>query len=709
MTTADPLNLVGTTIADKYAVESVVGEGGFAIVYRATHLLWKRPVAVKVFRALGDFADEQRQRLLNEFLQEGALLADLSERSTAIVQARDVGEVILRSGDKAPYMVLEWLEGMTLERVLHNERAMGLPRRTILDALRLLEPAAEALALAHAKGIAHRDFKPANVFVLGDPRGDHTVKLLDFGIAKVVQDAQKMAGSFTKTAGQITSFTPQYGAPEQFNRAVGATGPWTDVFSLALVLVEVATGIEGHQGDTMMQMAFAAADPHARPTPRMRGAKVSDQVEAVFAKALAVRIEDRFQTAGAFWNALRATHNLDPLRSVTTDRSGRLQAAEAAAMDSAPTMLQGGPPTTQPASSASPMGIAAAPASRPASGGKGGLVAAAVVGVVALGGVGAFFGLRGLSGTTPHGSASASASFPAPPVSASAPVAPPTSCPEGMVFVAPGSFYMGAEDKDADDDEKPPHQVKLSGFCIDKTEVTVAAYAECTTKGKCLRAGEENKDPQLELHATKAQIAVYDTLCNIREPEKRATHPINCVDWHQAQAYCKFKGGRLPTEAEWEYAARGSDGRRYPWGDAPPAAGHFNACDKDCFAFEKLKGLPEPQALFPKASDGWATIAAVGSFPEGKSFFGLDDMVGNVYEWVADWYAEYPKDRDAVAQDPTGPAAEPKDDAGPGRRVARGGAWNGFDVKMVRPTYRYTGLPSKRSHGYGFRCAVSPK
>src|SRR5579862_1441152 len=107
----DTLQLLGTTIAEKYAFESVVGEGGFAVVYRATHLVWKRPVAVKVFKALGEVAPSQRAKLLEEFIREGALLADLSERSAAIVQARDVGTLRTKKGEQVPYMVLEWLEG----------------------------------------------------------------------------------------------------------------------------------------------------------------------------------------------------------------------------------------------------------------------------------------------------------------------------------------------------------------------------------------------------------------------------------------------------------------------------------------------------------------------------------------------------------------------------------------------------------------------
>ena len=285
-TEEDPLGLVGTTIGEKYAIESVVGSGGFAIVYRATHTLWKRPVAVKVFKALGEVAQDQRKKLLEDFIQEGALLADLSERSTAIVQARDIGTTKTAGGDEVPFMVLEWLEGKPLDTLLERERMSNAPLRSLDAMVRLLDPVAEALALAHKKGIAHRDVKPANIFVLGDtPDGSSGVKLLDFGIAKVVQDAQKMG--FGKTAGHITSFTPLYGAPEQFNRAFGATGPWTDVFAFALVAAEVASGREPMSGDSLVQLAYASSDVNVRPTPRTLGATTSDEVAEAGAEVAA--------------------------------------------------------------------------------------------------------------------------------------------------------------------------------------------------------------------------------------------------------------------------------------------------------------------------------------------------------------------------------------------------------------------------------------
>jgi len=236
----DRLKLVGVTLEGKYRIDAVVAQGGFALVYRATHLVWNRPVAVKVFDALADLPESQRATLVEDFLREGALLAELSERSAAIVQARDVGTTKTSDGVQVPFMILEWLEGTNLENVLKSEREKGLPLRTPSEAVDLLDPVAEALALAHRRGIAHRDVKPPNIFVTGDPRAAKCgVKLLDFGIAKVVQDAQKASGSFSKTSGNVTSFTPAYGAPEQFSRTHGSTGPWTDVFSRARIASEV--------------------------------------------------------------------------------------------------------------------------------------------------------------------------------------------------------------------------------------------------------------------------------------------------------------------------------------------------------------------------------------------------------------------------------------------------------------------------------------
>src|SRR3954465_1033949 len=119
----DPLNIVGTTVGEKYDIEAVVGEGGFGIVYRAMHKIWKQPVAIKCFKVLMDASPDVRENLLKDFIQEGALLTQLSGRTASIVQARDVGTFTTKSGAWVPYMVLEWLEGMTLEAMLEADRS----------------------------------------------------------------------------------------------------------------------------------------------------------------------------------------------------------------------------------------------------------------------------------------------------------------------------------------------------------------------------------------------------------------------------------------------------------------------------------------------------------------------------------------------------------------------------------------------------------
>jgi formylglycine-generating enzyme required for sulfatase activity len=193
----------------------------------------------------------------------------------------------------------------------------------------------------------------------------------------------------------------------------------------------------------------------------------------------------------------------------------------------------------------------------------------------------------------------------------------------------------------------------------------------------------------------------FDPLCNAREPAERGNHPINCIDWEMADAFCKAAApsGRLHTEAEWEYATRGPDGRRFPWGDDWPDAKRLNACDAECMAWGK-KNHVEERAMY-ESSDGFATTSPVGSFPAGASPFGLEDVVGNVWEWTADWYAPYTA---AMQTAPHGPDAE-VDGKG---RVIRGGAWNGAYPAWVRPTFRYHDEPGKQSYGIGFRCAAEP-
>jgi hypothetical protein len=188
----------------------------------------------------------------------------------------------------------------------------------------------------------------------------------------------------------------------------------------------------------------------------------------------------------------------------------------------------------------------------------------------------------------------------------------------------------------------------VRAFLLNRTEVTVAAYSACVSAGKCTPAGTGDN-------------------CNAGVPS-RANHPINCVDWYQAKAYCEVQGLRLPTEEEWEYAANGGDGRDYPWGNGDPS----NQLCWDGDGNDEGKGKRH-------------STCAVGSYPRGRSPFGVDDMSGNVWEWTSS------------TDDSSGPD-----------RVFRGGAWHFVNGEWdVRSNSRRWDSPSLRFDYLGFRCARS--
>ena len=225
-------------------------------------------------------------------------------------------------------------------------------------------------------------------------------------------------------------------------------------------------------------------------------------------------------------------------------------------------------------------------------------------------------------------------------------------CSDGMVmvFVPSGSFLMGsmAEDTEALYNEFPQHEVHLVNFWLDRTEVTNAQYNQCVTASVCAASEPLNDHFSDET-------------------------PVQGINWLDADVYCRWVGGQLPTEAQWEYAARGPDGRRFPWGDSPPDGSLAN--------FDRNVGTTTP----------------VGHYPAGASWVGALDMAGNVQEWVADWYdSDYYSS--SPHDNPTGPVSG-------NFKVLRGGSWGG-GARYVRGAYRYNVGALVRSHYVGFRCLV---
>ncbi len=252
-----------------------------------------------------------------------------------------------------------------------------------------------------------------------------------------------------------------------------------------------------------------------------------------------------------------------------------------------------------------------------------------------------------------------------------------------MVMIPAGEFLMGSAETDllAGDDEKPQHTIYLDTFWIDKTEITWGQYQQCVETGVCTPT---------RTRGVNYQQCVENGVCAPVEVEDGVSiddlMPVVAVTWEQASTYCKWVGARLPTEAEWEKSARGTDGRLYPWGNEFDGK-RLNYCDKQCVADWRDRTL----------DDGYRYAAPIGRFPEGVSPYGVLDMSGNVWEWTADWYA--PDSYANLAyKNPTGP------DIGD-QRVIRGGSWT-YHPKSIRVAKRYRDTQTSSHDNNGFRCVM---
>jgi serine/threonine protein kinase len=306
--TSPPLDVFGLTgqiLDGHYRVDAVVGEGGHGVVYKGWHVAFEQPIAIKALKMPDITKAETRIDVLTRFREEAKLLYVLSQACLSIVRCIGYGAVVTPTQAWAPFLVLEWLEGRALSDDLGERRKKQARGRSVEETLDLLAPVAKALVYAHSQRVAHRDVKPANVFLMaeGGP------KLLDFGIAKVM-DAGATAENAQHTTGGPGSFTPYYAAPEQLDPRLGRTGPWTDVYGFALVLAEMLSDRAPIDGSDLVSVIAQSTDPARRPSPRALGVAVPDGIEAAFQKALAVDPRARFADVAGFWDALTAAARL---------------------------------------------------------------------------------------------------------------------------------------------------------------------------------------------------------------------------------------------------------------------------------------------------------------------------------------------------------------------------------------------------------------
>ena len=543
------------------------------------------------------------------------------------------------------FLVMPFLPGGTLRQRL-KAGPLGV-EETIALGVGL----ARALGNAHERGIVHRDVKPENVLFASSGRP----LLADLGLARHF-DRSLPGGSqsLSQTAHGTGKGTPGYMAPEQLG-AARSVGPPADVFALGALLHECLSGRRAFSGDSTLEVFARVSSGTVEPLGRK---DVPPWFERVLRKALAVDPAARFADGAAFARALRSR--------------------DAAARRRLTAPLLGG----------------------------------ALAGILLLG----VFLLVGRAPATP---AAPPATAPAPPVTKPAP-SPPSrveplpaklrradtdvpaadgkevplylyELPDGseleLVSVPPGEFVMGTDDADANEVEKPRHTERLDHACwIGRNDVTWRQYrAYCT--------------------ATRRMPPGVPTWLVEVVKERTEEHPAVMVTWQDASDYCRWAGLALPREVEWERAARGTDGRKWPWGNDWDPGSRCNFADRSCpLDKHEMNGKKAAQYFQEQGlewdrahDDGYPYTSPVGSFPRGVSPVGALDMAGNVWQWCEDVFDE------ALYKRGTGGRALPASDGA--KRSLRGGCWRA-PAAHCRSTNRAADAPGSKGASLGFRVVL---
>jgi serine/threonine protein kinase len=648
-------SLIGQSLG-RYHILEQLGEGGMATVYKAYDTRLERDVAVKVIRKSA-FSQEVVERMLKRFEREAKALARLTHPN--IVGVIDYGEY-----EGSPYLVMPYLPGGTLKQRLGKP----IPWQ---DAARTLLPISRALQFAHEQSIVHRDVKPANILITlsGEPM------LTDFGIAKILETDEVTA--LTSTGMGVG--TPEYMAPEQW---AGNAGPQTDIYALGVVLYEMITGRKPYIADTPPAiMLKQATEPLPPPEKYVPG--LPEAVEKVLLKALA-KPENRYTDMAALAGAMEFLLSSQLVGRERTIEQSTGEITQDAQESSTGRVESSRVPT--PEKNSSWLWVAGA-----------GIL---LVLVCIFAAVSILLGL--MTKPTPTSPATPAEAQGSMPTAASVPndaitpfftivfsdtpfVPTPTQAlgigstqarlldGMAMAYVPAGDFTMGDLVDQAMSicqvyftnctsswftDEQPPHSVSLDSYWIDVTEVSNGMFALCVQAGLC-------QPPSNSSSSTRS---------NYYGNPQYADYPVINVDWNQATRYCTWAGARLPTEAEWEKAARGSDGRIFPWGNSLPdcSLSNFGGCNGD--------------------------TSPVGGYSYGASPYTTLNMGGNVSEWVNDWYSGSTYSS-AAQSDPAGPS-------GGQDRLARGGSWN-LNPNFIRSVNRDHLPPYTVRNDIGFRCATS--
>ncbi len=617
----------------RYKILELLGEGGMATVYKAYDTRLEREVAIKVIRREA-FPPDEMEMLLKRFERESKSLGRLSHPN--IVGVIDYGDF-----EGQPYLVMEYLSGGSLK----DRLGRPMPWR---EAIQLILPIAYALDYVHDHSIINRDVKPSNILMTdkGQPM------LTDFGLVKLFGEKEKDATNLTSSGTGLG--TPDYMAPEQWT---GEPTVQSDLYSLGVVLYEMITGHRPYTADTPAGVLLKQAT-EALPLPKLYIPDLPRDVESVLLKALAKNPADRYTGMHIFIEELQ---NLLAGREVAaaTIKTSRLREQMTGKVDRK-------------------QNAALLPARKKVFP----ILAIAVVGffvlLVALGGGYFLLTTPGILSPLPTPTKLV---LPSPTeIPPTQEIIPPTVMPTEaatalptetsepveikdiknvpMRLVPAGEFTMGSDDT-GDVGSRPAQTVYVDAFYMDKFEVSNEMYDACVYAVECRR-------PQQGGSATRNTYFSNPVFAN---------YPALYIDWKMANAYCEWRGARLPTEAEWEKAARGTDARMYPWGNQEP----------DCSLANRVGCV--------------ADTTPVDQHEKGQSPYGVYGLSGNVWEWTSTLFKKYPYDATDGREDPDKL----------GERIARGGSWHVFGGNSgnVRADTRLKLDPGYFGGYVGFRCVVS--
>ncbi len=625
---------IGIILDDKYRLEEKIGEGGMGKVYKATHIHMAHTLAIKVLHP----HLSSDNTALERFRREAQATAHI--RHPNAVTVSDFG---VSKDTGIAYLAMEFLEGLELREKIQQKKCLDYEESYLI-----VEQTCRALQAAHAKGIIHRDLKPDNIWLLTTEEGFENVKVLDFGIAKL-----KSSNSMNLTQHGMIVGTPYYMSPEQCKGE--ELDSRSDIYSLGVIIYEMLTGNVPFMASTPMGVALKHTQESPLPPHELRS-DLPAPIEAVIMRALEKRREDRqssaLELAQEFEAALyQAGIELKTLGTRTPHSGFSIglttpppRYLSSSVNNARPTELIVSSNTDAQVSQPANLGVSQAglaPDSlssfeQPKSGAPKLLIIALPIALVVVLAVTLFviFGGKGKVVETP----------PVKPGTTN-PKPGPTVVPEGMVLIPAGTFTMGYNESN-DASEKPEHEITVKAFLIDKNEVTVGEYYKFI---------KEKPYPPPDKWDSGWKAGKFT--------EDEAKLPIVNITWHDAKEYAQWLGKRLPTEQEWEYAARGTDKRLYPWGKDYDQS-YANGKD-----LQKGRTLP------------------VGSYPGGQSPFGILDMSGNVAEWTESDSFRYP-----------GSTSIPKSG-----KIIRGGSFL-TDKIFLMATTRLNLLADKFRPDVGFRC-----